>query len=845
MDYLDFDLLIEPSGDGYTARVFNSPGGQASSDFSTPFSDLEIENFLLRVGRSRRAVRRIESPEMASAKAFGEKLFNGVFAGDVRGCLRSSLDEASRQGNGLRVRLHLAKAPALADLPWEFLYNAGLNRFLGLSVSTPLVRYLDLPERVRPLAVTPPLRVLMMISSPTDYPQLDVERESEKMTQALGDLEVRGLVTVERLEGATLSELQRRLRQGEYHIFHFVGHGAFDAQAEDGILLLEDQEERGRRVSAQFLGTLLHDHRPLRLAVLNACEGARASSRDPYAGTAQSLVQQGIPAVIAMQFEVSDEAAICFTREFYAAIAIGYPVDAALAEARKAIFAEVSEIEWGTPVLYMRSPDGHIFDVEQISELDRKQLHISSLLLAARTAAQADDDAAAVEKLGQVLALEPKHADATARLHEIEKKRDLASLYGAARAMYDDRLWRESLDVLRRIQAIDRGYRDVEALIAAAEREVVKAADDEERRSRGEALRRAASGAVAREQWDEAIEHLRALVALDPDDQQSRGELIEARHQRDLATLYARGRAQFERRHWREALAELCQVRQRAIAYKDVPILIATIERELDQAPAARQSDAAGLRSDAVKEPSARIPIAPPSPTTKPAEAREGAKRLHRGALGALVIVGAMIVGGIVLAIALRRSNEPSANPEETLAAPAASPEDTLAAFPPSPGESLAAPLANPAEMVAASPALRAELTDVIRAANNAVIQAHRALDASVLQSVYKDPILQTYQADIAGLARAQHFRVYTLYDQRVESALVSRDGQRAEAKLVETWSLSLHNRAMPGQPCMSNYRPRRVFQTAFLQRAGNGWLIYDQKIDGDEGWTLEPANCP
>src|SRR5262245_4236476 len=277
LKYLDFDLAIEPSGDGFVARVFNSPGGQASAAFKTPFSDLEVENFLLRVGRTRHAVRRIESPEMASAKAFGGQLFDGVFAGDVRGCLRSSIDEASRQGAGLRVRLHLGKVPQLADLPWEFLYNASMNRFLTLSVETPLVRFLDLPERIRPIAVRPPLRVLMLISSPTDYPRLDVKRETEKMKEALSDLERRGLVAVEIQDTASLAELQKRLRAGQYHIFHFVGHGGFDTQTQDGVLVLEDAEERGRRVSAQFLGTLLHDHRPLRLAVLNACEGGRAS----------------------------------------------------------------------------------------------------------------------------------------------------------------------------------------------------------------------------------------------------------------------------------------------------------------------------------------------------------------------------------------------------------------------------------------------------------------------------------------------------------------------------------------------------------------------------------------
>jgi len=93
---------------------------------------------------------------MEEAKAFGGRLFQAVFSGDVRGCLRSSLDEASRQEAGLRVRLRLAGAPELVDVPWEYLYNPALNRFLILSVETPLVRYLDLPERIRPLTVTPP-----------------------------------------------------------------------------------------------------------------------------------------------------------------------------------------------------------------------------------------------------------------------------------------------------------------------------------------------------------------------------------------------------------------------------------------------------------------------------------------------------------------------------------------------------------------------------------------------------------------------------------------------------------------------------------------------------------------
>ena len=130
-------------------------------------------------------------------------------------------------------------------------------------------------------------------------------------------------------------------------------------------MLLEREKQRGHRVGSQYLGMLLHDHESLRVAVLNACEGARTSKRDPFAGSAQTLVQQGIPAVIAMQFEIADDVASTFAHEFYGALADGYPIDAAVTEARKAIFATGREVEWATPVLYLRAPDGRIFDIDR------------------------------------------------------------------------------------------------------------------------------------------------------------------------------------------------------------------------------------------------------------------------------------------------------------------------------------------------------------------------------------------------------------------------------------------------------------------------------------------------
>jgi hypothetical protein len=419
MTYQDFDLSIERTETGHQARVLASPAGEASADFQLPFDEVRLENFLLRLGRTRRATRRVESSELQAAKSFGAALFGAVFAGPIGGCFDASLEAAKREGHGLRVRLRLADA-ALADLPWEYLYNPSVNRFLALSVHTPLVRYMDLPDPVQPLSVSPPIRVLVMISSPADYPVLDVEAEWKKLNDSLSTLIASGQILVERLDAATLTALQRRLRKSPYHMFHFIGHGEFDQSTQEGVLVLEGENQRGNRVGSQYLGMLLHDA-SLRVAVLNACEGARSSRVDPFAGSAQCLVQQGIPAVIAMQFEIADDVAGAFAHEFYGALADGYPVDAALTEARKAIFAAGRDVEWGTPVLYLRAPDGRIFDVDRkaVDAAPAKLRPRKPKVAAAGPPQHAGERVAGLLRAAGVALAHGDYADALKMLHDV------------------------------------------------------------------------------------------------------------------------------------------------------------------------------------------------------------------------------------------------------------------------------------------------------------------------------------------------------------------------------------------------------------------------------------------
>jgi hypothetical protein len=386
----ELKLRIEPADGGEHRVIASSNVGEATGTFALPFSELELENFVLRVSRPR-GRRGLSSGAVADAKKFGATLFDSVFQEQVRDLYRTALSEARGANRGLRVTLCLSGSPELMDVPWEYLYDE--PNFLAVSAFTPVARYLDLPQGFRPLRVDPPLRILALVSSPSDYDRLDVAREREKLEGALAGLIEAGNVVVEWLDKPSLSSLLNMLQSNTFHVLHFVGHGGFDPQGEQGVLLFEDENGRGRPTSGDELGTILHDFTSLRLAVLNACEGARSSRTDPFSGVAESLVQRGIPAVVAMQFEITDTAAVVFAEGFYRAIAAGSGVDGAVAAARLAIFAASSaDIEWGTPVLFMRVAHGQIFEVPE--EMGRQVASVEPLAPAAARAVTASFDTA-------------------------------------------------------------------------------------------------------------------------------------------------------------------------------------------------------------------------------------------------------------------------------------------------------------------------------------------------------------------------------------------------------------------------------------------------------------------
>ena len=357
----DFDLEISPAAaDGrYEAAVLNSPSGQARAAMAFPWTPAELETRLADLEDAL-----LGGAGGQGAQVFGSQLFDALLADEVRTVYDRSRQAVAGSGEGLRIRLRV-NAPELATVPWEFLYDPRAGEFLALSRLTPIVRYLELPLGEQTLAVKPPLRILGLVAGPTDAPPLDVEREKARLGQAVQPLQAKGQIELVWLEGQSWRALQAAMQAGPWHIFHFVGHAAFDPRSDEGILLLAGDDGRSTPVSASQLAGLLADHHTLRLAVLNACEGAKGSEQSRFSSIAAGLVRRGLPAVLAMQYEISDRAAIEFTASFYGALAAGLPIDAATSEARKAIdLALAGSLEWGTPLLTMRTPDGALWEMQ-------------------------------------------------------------------------------------------------------------------------------------------------------------------------------------------------------------------------------------------------------------------------------------------------------------------------------------------------------------------------------------------------------------------------------------------------------------------------------------------------
>ncbi|BAL89235.1 hypothetical protein AMIS_40150 [Actinoplanes missouriensis 431] len=355
-------------GNSYVVRI-RTELGSAEEEFELPTPE-ELEDKLIAVESaitlsSSPPVRRgrptaVEVP----ARRFGEFLFKKVFKGSVHAHLEYFLQQA--RDNDIDVMLGIQSSSTyaqLACLPWELMFDPGAGDYLIFKAD--IVRYLGAAAALQSAAVELPLQVLVVVASPSDQQQLNVERERASLESALYPLVDEGLVELSWLEEPDWDQLNRKLDERKWHVFHFIGHGGHDISRGEGyIYLVNAATGRSDRITATDLGRLLIKQRQLRLAVLNACDTARSEPEEHQMSVSETLVRNGVPGVAAMQYPISDSAAKAFTQVFYAEVSAGRPVNRAMSAARLALTRHYSgTLEWATPVLYLKHPTSAVFSL--------------------------------------------------------------------------------------------------------------------------------------------------------------------------------------------------------------------------------------------------------------------------------------------------------------------------------------------------------------------------------------------------------------------------------------------------------------------------------------------------
>jgi hypothetical protein len=360
------EVAIEPAGDPgkFKVDVLRSAAGEATALVELDLDTLAVRNEALSEILPLAALNTGRPGQEAGrfVRVIGEKLFAALLGTEpVAGVYRANVAIAADRGRILQVVVR-TEVPELARLPWETMYDQLRGAYLARQDQ--LIRNIPIATVAAPLQVRPPLRILGIACTPPELPSVRAIRERNLLAEAVAEPVRDGLIEVQWAPAATWNNVHDLMLSGEWHVVHFVGHGGSSSASGEGVLVMNREDGQADRVEASRFTDLLRQARPMpRLVVLNSCPGAAGADGGLFSDTAPALVRGGATAVVAMQYEITNPAAIAFARAFYTAIARGRGVDEAVSSGRIGILGRGSEtLEWITPVLYLRNNQTRLFD---------------------------------------------------------------------------------------------------------------------------------------------------------------------------------------------------------------------------------------------------------------------------------------------------------------------------------------------------------------------------------------------------------------------------------------------------------------------------------------------------
>jgi hypothetical protein len=213
------------------------------------------------------------------------------------------------------------------------------------------------------VVVSNPSNVSEYAPGGTPLASLDVAGEVARAGAALGDLPM----TVLASEGqATLAALLTHLRDG-YDILYLVTHGAM-LQGDPHLWLEAENGQAAVTLGSDLVRQVRDLRERPRLVVLASCQSAGSGEEGVLAALGPRLAEVGIPAVLAMQGNVTLETVETFLPVFFRELLRDGQIDRAMAAARGMVR---DRPDWWMPVLFLRLKRGCIWYVPGFGD-DRK-----------------------------------------------------------------------------------------------------------------------------------------------------------------------------------------------------------------------------------------------------------------------------------------------------------------------------------------------------------------------------------------------------------------------------------------------------------------------------------------
>ena len=310
--------------------------------------------------------------------AYGAALSRMVFAvPEIESLYSHAL--AAAQTAMVHLRIHLDGPARYHAVRWELLREAGEE---GMPIATTpnilFSRFLSSTDwRPIPTGDQREHRALVVVAAPSNadeygLAEVDVDVELARARRALTGYQLDVLGGGRRR--ATLASLAEQLgtTPGGYEVLYLVGHGRLTDDVP--LLFLERDDGTADAVDARRLVERVYglEQKPT-IAMLLSCQsgasGDDAASSDggALAGIGPRLSGAGIPAVIAMQGDVTMATAASFTTAFFTAFGEAPVVDRAMARARTAV---LDRPDWWMPVLFSRLRSGRVYNGTELPGRD-------------------------------------------------------------------------------------------------------------------------------------------------------------------------------------------------------------------------------------------------------------------------------------------------------------------------------------------------------------------------------------------------------------------------------------------------------------------------------------------